>query len=174
MTPKLAVMSLLVVLAAHCSADPSDDTSSTTSPDEAPGVGLRHFSGLATVNGSYSGWEAFQFTGSQGTGADICQVRYTVADTAPRSDCPDCLWAFDLTTSTPGIEVESGEGCSGLGIATTEFEGLSFSYGWAASSGSYESVLMYQVGAYGWYPVSYATWDEPRFQYDWEMGLYYY
>jgi hypothetical protein len=89
-------------------------------------------------------------------------------------DCADCVWAFDLVSSTAHIEAESGDGCGGLGMVVSDFDGLAYSYGYADESGSYQGVLMYQVGAYGWYPVSYASWDAPRFQYDWSMGLYYY
>lgn len=170
----LAPLGLTLLLAARCSSSPSTDDSTSPSTDEALQVGLRHFAGLANVGAGYTGWEAFRFTGGQGLGEEVCTIRYSMDDEAVRMDCPDCLWAFDLVSSAPGIDEESGEGCTGLGLGLEEFDGLRASYGYAASSGAYQDVLMYQVGSYGWYPVSYATWEEPRFQYDWEMGLYYY
>jgi hypothetical protein len=165
-------LALVAFLGARCT--PSTDDTATTHTSEALNVGLRHFDGEATVGKSYEGWEAFHFTGEQGLGEDVCQVRYAVTSTAVRSDCPDCTWAFDLSTSDASVEGETGKGCTDLDIEPGAFEGLSYSYGWAESSGPYESVLMYQVGSYGWYPVSPARWQEPRFSYDWEMGLYYY
>jgi len=168
-----AVLGLLLTLGTRCDSQSNDPGDETTQAEELH-VGLRHFTGLATIDGAYTGWEAFAFTSEQGQGQDLCQIRYQMVDTAPRSDCPDCLWAFDLASSAAGIEEESGAGCVGLGVTTDTFEGLHYSYGYAEVSGGYEQVLMYQVGDYGWYPVCYATWDEPRFQYDWEMELYYY
>lgn len=169
-------LGLLLTLGAQCGGT-ADDTAASTTPDDEYRVGLRHFEGQATLSDdldAYEGWEAFRFTAEQGLGEDLCQIRYTMAHTAPRMDCADCLWAFDLVSSSAAIESESGDGCTGLGMVVSEFDGLAYSYGFAATSGAYQDVLMYQVGSYGWYPVSYAGWTEPRFRYDWEMGLYYY
>jgi hypothetical protein len=163
------------LLGATCGQQPAADDS--TEPAGTLGVGLRHFSGQATVDqgaGSYEGSEVFHFGADQGRGDDLCRIAYAMDAVAPRQDCADCLWAFDLTSSGAVIEAESGQGCAGLGLTASDFDGAGFSYGYAASAGSYESVLMYQVGSYGWYPVSFAGWSEPGFSYDWEMGLYYY
>jgi hypothetical protein len=163
---------LVSLLAARCG--PRTEDSAGASTEQPLGVGLRHFEGEATVGKGYAGWEAFHFTGEQGLGEDLCQIRYAMNSTAVRSDCPDCTWAFDLGTSDARVEAETDKGCAELGVDPGDFEGLSYSYGWAGSSGPYESVLMYQVGSYGWYPVAPARWEEPGFSYDWEMGLYYY
>ncbi len=163
---------LLLAVGARCGTQGTDDTAPSTQ-DEAR-VGLRHFSGEATVSGAYAGTEAFHFTGEQGLGDDVCRIRYAVSDVAERADCADCTWAFDLETGDASIEAEIGKGCSDLGVTAAEFEGLQYSYGYAPVSGPYEHVLMYQVGSYGWYPVSFASWKAPSFSYDWEMGLYYY
>ncbi len=169
----LSGLALALALGARCGTEPSTDDTAPGTQDDLR-VGLRHFSGLATVEGAYEGWEAFHFTAEQGLGDDVCQVRYTLTSTAPRWDCADCVWAFDLESSAPNVEGEDGDGCEGLGITAADFDGLSYSYGFAETTDAYSSVLMYQVEGYGWYPVSFATWQDPRFQYDWEMGLYYY
>ncbi len=176
MSARLVLLGLALASGARCSGT-TDDTAPETTPSGQVRVGLRHFDGQATIAedlGSYEGWEAFHFTGEQGQGEDICQIRYAMASAATRSDCPDCTWAFDLVSAGASVEAESGEGCAGLGLDAAGFEDLAYSYGYAAESGAYQDVLMYQVGNYGWYPVTFASWEAPRFAYDWEMGLYYY
>ncbi len=169
-----AALGLTLLLAARCGGGSSDNDTSSAGPDDAQKVGLRHFTGQATVQGGYQGWEAFQFTGAQGLGDEVCTILYTMQAVGERMDCPDCLWAFDLEGTDASIHEESSKGCADLGVTPAEFEGLRASYGYAPSSGAYQDVLMYQIGAYGWYPVSFASWDDPLFQYDWELGLYYY
>jgi hypothetical protein len=168
-----AIWRLAPLVLAACAAGEADDSAAGGAGSEA-GVGLRHFEGAARLEQGYEGWEAFRFTGELGAGEDLCRIRYELRGETLRLDCPDCLWAFDVESSGAVLEEEAGLGCAGLGVTPAEFDAQRYAYGYAPASGGYEDVLMYEVAGYGWYPVAAASWQEPRFSYDWPFALYSY
>ncbi len=171
----MAGLVFLTVALPGCESDPDpSDTGPSTEETAERQVGLRHYSGTATVADTYVGQEAFHFTDDRGLGEDLCRIRYDLVSIQERIDCADCLWAFDLEVSGATVEPRGDEGCLSLGIDAADFEGANYSYGFAQTSGGYEEVLMYQVGSYGWYPVTWASWEEPSFSYDWPMDYYYF
>ena len=172
----LVLLLPITQLATTCGSTGPGDTGPEGTETTGDDVGLRHFTGGATVVPSerYTGWEAFHFTDERGQGEDLCRVRYDLVSLGARTDCPDCTWAFDLEARGAAVEPRGDPGCEELGITAMEFEGAQYAYGFAASTGAYQDVLMYQVGGYGWYPVSWASWDDPDFSYDWPMNYYYF
>ncbi len=170
-------LGFLLGCAFACETEPSDTGVPSTEPADLQ-VGLRHYDGEATVAteepASYVGWESFHFTDERGLGDDLCHIRYDLGSLAVRSDCDDCLWAFDLEASDATVVPKGDTGCQELGIEAADFDGALYSYGYAERSGPYEHVLMYEVAGYGWYPVTWASWEEPSFSYDWAMDYYYF
>jgi len=162
-------------------SDADSDTDADADADadsdaDADGVGLYGWSGAATVANAYEGYEDTYFIGDYGMGDDVCRIRYDMNSSgAPRTDCAECDWAFDVDTSNS--VVQSGDGCDDMGFSPPDFDGYTYSYGYAPTYqyGSYtmNDLLMYGYGS-SWYAVAYATWSSPDFSYDWPSSYYYY
>ena len=172
---------MLTVLLA-CAGAP-DDTAApevapdTASPDTGPGTiadqtGLLAWVGEAVVGEAYAGTEQIRVAPTTGSSAPVCLIEVTVTSTAARSDCSDCIWAFDVVFGEPEI-IESAE-CEAAGYTEAVIAGLAGtqrSYGFADEHlGHAEALLVLDAGA--WQAVSFADWspDTGLLSYAWEQG----
>jgi hypothetical protein len=155
--------------------DGGDDDSASGDDDDTTGrLGLLGRLGSATVDAAgYGGTEEQYLIADQGAGADVCRIRSQVTSTAPRDDCAECDWAWDLTTSATAIVAQSDVGCSGtLGVDETtvsQLDGRTLSYGYVDEYFGHASVML--VDDQGtWVVVSSARYDAgiSLFEYDWE------
>ena len=176
-------MVLSVLLACTPSADtaalPAADTAAPGSPDDIAdtadpegGTGLLTLIGRATVGSSYEGTEEIRFAPTTGGAQTLCSITVPVTATAPRSDCDDCLWAFDVVLGAPTIGIDTS--CEAAGYddeSIAALEGSVRGQGFADEYlGHAEALLVLQDGS--WEPVSFADWSEATglLSYEWEQG----
>lgn len=149
----------------------SENHDSGVLSDDDAGLGLLIFAGDATVGADYRGTEQLRFEATTG-GAPLCVIDIPVSSVGVREDCSDCLWAFDLTFSTPTVSV--GTHCASIGYddaAIAAIAGTSRAYGFADEYLGHAAALL--VAADGaWEPVSFADWspENGALSYAWEQG----
>ena len=158
-------------------ADTDADADADTDADTDAGVALEQYEGLATAGTSgYAGSEDLVYVDEKGAGAELCRVQYDVVHSGkPRSDCPDCDWAWDVVVSNTALVSESGVGCeSGFGLDTatiTALDGTTVGLGFNSDYYGHAAVLLRDDGS-GWNAVAFATWDShtQAFSYTWQAG----
>jgi len=97
-----------------------------------------------------------------------------VTSTAPRTDCPDCDWAYDVVYGDVSVDVDTDGICDTIGwdaAARTAWSGSTNAYGFIADYFGHAPVLMMEIKG-KWGPVDFASWDETSgdFSYSWETG----
>ena len=122
----------------------------------------------------YVGTEDWVFIGDEGYGDVVCHVSYDVTATTSRTDCGNCLWAWDVTISNVTSVVDT-EACASVALTDTDLaklEGSTVSLGYDPDYVGHAQILMFLDGT-EWKAVSYASWDETSsaFTYDWLVGL---
>lgn len=141
----------------------------TTAPaDTEPSV--KAWVGRATVDDGYVGTEAVVVRADGGLGGELCRVEYPVVSTAVRSDCAECLWAFNVVFGAQTVVMS--EGCEAAGVDLTESaEGETRAYGLALDYLGHAHALMIDQGG-TWSPVAFAEWEDATssFGYRWEQG----
>ena len=175
-------MVLSVLLACTHSADtaapPEADTASGDTADTSDtagpvgGTGLLTLIGQATVGSSYDGTEEIRFAPTTGDAQALCSVVVPVSAAQARTDCLDCLWAFDVVLGAPTVNTDTA--CEAAGYdaqAIAALEGSVRSYGFADEYlGHAEALLVLQDDT--WEPVSFADWSAKTglLSYEWEQG----
>jgi hypothetical protein len=154
--------------------DTDTDSDSDTDTDTAveTQTGLLTWNGAATVDGDYVGTEQVLLLGDYGLGETACQVDYDVISTAPRSDCSECVWAYDVELGPPTVVVpdhcvEAGydpETIAAIG-GTTRSYGLALDF-----MGHGNALMMYADGH--WAAVALVDWNEgtASMNYEWAQG----
>ena len=139
---------------ADADADADSDTDTDTSWAE------KMQSGSATVDSDYDGVEVLTWRDGD---AVLCELSYTLTSTAPRDDCDSCTWAFDL-------EVGAVEGANDQNCFDEDVQpGSTRSYGFDPDYvGHGKALMVHQDGA--WIGVSFATYEDGSFGYDWDSG----
>ncbi len=163
------------------SADTDTDTDADTDTDTGTGrSGEEGQLGLGTMSGAdYIGYEEWYFVADDGDGADVCRIRYTLTSVAPRADCSECSWAYDLIRSEAQVLTESDPGCLPVlgydGTTVGDLDGTTVSFGYAPSYYGHAQVLMVETGGV-WDAATFAAFDETtgEFTYDWEEGYHEY
>ncbi len=169
---------LPVLLACAAPADDSgtddsgtDDSGTDDSGTDDSGTGLLVFAGAATVGADYLGTEQIRFGPTTG-GDPLCVIDIPVSSVGIREDCAECLWAFDLTFSTPTVLIDTH--CAAIGYdeaAIAAITGSRRACGFADEYlGHAEALLVETDGA--WEPVSFADWSPVNgaLSYAWEQG----
>jgi hypothetical protein len=157
-------------------ADTDTDMDTDTDPER---VGVLSRVGVAVAGVDFVGTEDLIFIdGAYGTGEVLCQIRSTLTASGPRSDCPDCLFAFDLTVSDSLVLVDEGPCLSVTGFDASNvssLDGRTIAYGYDADYVGHAQILMVNDGA-GWAPATYCAYDETTgaVSYDWFDGTYAY
>ena len=142
---------------------------------EPGGEGLLYLEGEAVASaGGYVGREDVLLLAELGLGDALCRIRCDVTSTASRTDCDECLWAFDLTLGPAEVLVDEGGACALAGYdaeAVAALEGATRSYGFIDDYIGHAAVLMHDQGA-GWEVAAYATWspETGAVSYQWEQG----
>ncbi|MFT5681956.1 MAG: hypothetical protein ACI8RZ_002874 [Myxococcota bacterium] len=135
------------------------------------GIGLLALIGTATVGEAYAGTEQIRFAPTTG-GDPLCVIDVPLSSVSVRTDCTDCLWAFDLTFGTPTVTVGAHCEAAGYDAATiAAIAGSQRSCGFAEEYlGHAEALLVFQDGA--WEAVSFADWslETGALSYAWEQG----
>jgi hypothetical protein len=175
---RIAMVLGVLLLVAGCSG-PTDDDDTTVDDDTADdddtgatGRAMLSYAGDAIADAAlYTGTESLVLVDDDGMGAVLCRVGYTLTGTAPRDDCDECLWAWDLELSVATITDESGAGCDPLGHDTATvaaMNGTTRAYGFAEEYVGHADMLMIDID--GWQGVSFATWhaDSGTFDYGWD------
>lgn len=160
------------------SGDTADSGDSADTGDSGTGQsGMVGHLGMATADTtSYSGTEEWYLIADDGEGDDVCRIRTTLTNVGqPRTDCADCLWAYDLVVSAPEIVAESGPGCTVFGYDATninDLNGTMVSYGYNPDYYGHAQVLATFDGS-EWRVVTFAAWDEATgaLTYDWQDGI---
>ncbi len=168
-------MSLAALLVA---CPPTGDTGdSDTSLDSGPTrSGLLGREGAGQFEtASYTGTEERFFVAEEGQGADVCRIHYDLTSVGPqRTDCEDCLFAFDLQVGNAGVTVDEDPICLSLWEVSdiSELDGTQVGYGYVAEYLGHASVLMLDRGTGVWEPAAYATLDEETgaLTYTWNEG----
>jgi hypothetical protein len=169
---------------ADADADADSDADADADSDADTDLALLGQSGAA-VGGAdgYSGTEDWYLVADEGSGVDICRIRYSLEATAARPDCPDdghagCIWGWDVIRSGAAIVAESGVGCEdGLGLdaaAVDALNGTSLGIGFNPDYYGHAAVLLRdEHDGHGWFVAAFATWDEKTeaFSYTWDQGL---
>jgi hypothetical protein len=155
---------------ADTDTDPADTDTDPVDTDTDTDVPLREGLagriGTATANyGEYQGTEEWYFFDEDE--AEVCRIRYDLAQLATRQDCADCTWANDVIVSNATIVAESDVGCAAVFGDVASLDGTLYSYGYGVYYGHAE-VLMVDSEK-GWAAETFATWDEKTevFSYDW-------
>jgi hypothetical protein len=186
----LALLALALAPNSACKEEPDDtqdtegdtdtDADSDTDTDTDTGVpqSMVGYDGEATAGyDGYDGWEEHFKTADEGLGDDICRIRYELhAKGDPRTDCPNCIWAWDVELTGAAIAAESGEGCAGaFGITAKnvgDLDGTSIGIGFNPDYYGHAAVFLRDEGS-GWAVADWAQWDEATgaFSYHWNQGL---
>jgi hypothetical protein len=158
-------------------ADADTDTDADADADadtdtEPTGTGLLQRVGTAVVGVDYAGTEDLQILGEDGYGEPVCVVRYDVTSVAVRSDCPACLFAFDVVLDNSAVVTDVDGACAGLGTDPAALDGTTTTRGFNADYAGHASVLMVDLGT-GWQSASYGEYDEATgvFAYQWDDGF---
>lgn len=156
-------------------AVPGDTAEAADTADTAGlegGTGLLTRVGQATVGSSYNGTEEIRFAPTAGDAQALCSVVVPVTAAGARSDCADCLWAFDVVLGAPTVSIDTACEAAGYNAqAIAALEGSVRGYGFADEYlGHAEALLVLQDGA--WEPVSFADWSAETglLSYEWEQG----
>ncbi|MFH1463716.1 MAG: hypothetical protein ABIO70_04945 [Pseudomonadota bacterium] len=183
-----ALCAASLVLLPACKEDPDDteqpeadtdtDSDADTDTDTDVPQSMVGYDGEAIAGyDGYDGHEEHFKKADEGAGDDICRVRYELhAKGDPRTDCPDCDWAWDLELTAASIAAESGEGCEGAFGITAEnvggLDGTSFAIGFVSDYYGHGHLFMRDEGE-GWAIADWANWDEEsgEFSYQWNIGL---
>jgi len=157
---------------------PTTGTAGTTptTPTTTSVLGELKRTGAANVDGRYAGTETWTFVGDEGYGDVICEVSYDVNSTAERSDCPGCLWAWDLQITNVTTPVDVDGACAAVGLDTAAtLAGTEVSYGYDPVYDGHAQILMFFNGT-DWQAGTYAQWDDTKktFNYTWLDGLHAY
>jgi len=110
--------------------------------------------------------------GDDGDGAVLCRVSCALTSTAPRDDCDDCVWAFDLVVSDAVVAEETDVGCAAFGYdadAVEAMNGTARSYGYAEEYVGHADMLMvYEADR--WQGLAFATYSPAsgELTYHWE------
>jgi hypothetical protein len=182
-TPFIGALALI-----GCGSDASETPSDTgtpatttdtpeTTPTTSPSMGELTRVGEALVDGSYIGSERMILVGDEGYGDIVCHVEYDMTSIASRTDCINCLWAWDVEISNATSVVDT-EACAAVGLTSADvaaLDGQVLGYGYDADYVGHAQILMFWDGA-EWSAGSYAGWDEATqlFDYDWLDGLHAY
>ncbi|MCB9779686.1 MAG: hypothetical protein H6742_14065 [Alphaproteobacteria bacterium] len=155
------------------SATDTDTDADTDTDGTVERLGVVEHEGSAVVaDGDYSGTETVSFIGDDGDGDVLCSYQLTLVDSAPRSDCDNCEWAFDLEITAASVVAETGPGCSEtVGMNADGIAGLvgtTISYGYDPEFFSHAAVIMGFLDG-EWKQLDYALFDEETdtFTYDW-------
>ncbi len=148
--------------------DEADTDTDTDADTDAGNSALTGRLGESLVDTDYLGTETLYFVADEGAGEDLCRVSYTMTSTGARTDCSDCEWAFDLVLSDPVAETDVG--CSDLDVDPAALDGTTVSYGYTSEYVGHGKVLFVEQDAV-WTAVSFATYEAPNFDYDWESGF---
>lgn len=126
--------------------------------------------GEATVGSAgYQGTERLELVLDKGQGDVVCAIEVPVQDTAPRSDCSQCTWAYDLSGGEATVSLD--ERCADAGLDAASASARPRSYGFAQEFIGHSDVLMVDLDD-RWQGVAYAGWDQGSgaFSYTWELG----
>lgn len=127
--------------------------------------------GQATVGDpGFSGTERLLLLpkGQSDEAASLCTISVTLTQAGERSDCGECVWAYDLLASDPQVEVDGR--CDDAGLDADSVVGVPRAYGYAEEYIGHSSVLMVELDGL-WQGITYATWDEDSgaLSYDWDQ-----
>ena len=133
--------------------------------------------GVATTD-TFRGQEERYLIGDEGYGDDVCRVRYSLNVIGePRTDCPNCSWAFDLQIADASIIAESESGCTDSslaldGTAISELNGQQTAYGYVEEYMGHSSVIMRANLKGQWEAIAFASWNPKtgEFSYDRKDG----
>jgi hypothetical protein len=169
---KISVLAASFLLFTACSdkvpdtgtvpTDADVDADADTDADTAPvtSVGMQWYAGDAQTSGANFVGGHFGFLFTDLDKATVCTDLSSWSEAGSRApECPQCDWAFNLTTSRATV---SGAPCDTFG----SFEGFTGSWGFAAnytyvnptSYNSYDMntvVLYYSVSDRLWFPLAY-------------------
>ncbi len=123
-------------------ADADSDSDSDTDSD----------SDADPLYSSYDGVETYQYDASLTPGNITCYVVWDVTGTPSTTDCPDCVFAFDVSLAYDAASSTVTDDCSGF--ATD----LSYSYGYVDDYYGYGPSMLY-YGTYGWSSFANAEFD---------------
>jgi len=126
------------------------------------------------ADGAYNGTETLTFITDKGKGDLVCQVHYDLSSTAPRTDCADCDWAYDLVVSN--VVVDTDDACAAIGYdkaGLAALDGSSRAYGFTPDYFGHAPALLFESDG-TWGPATFATYDETTgaFGYEWHVGYF--
>jgi hypothetical protein len=145
--------------------DTDADTDSDADTDTDARIGLLVVAGTAVADREgYAGAEEWTFLADAGYGELLCHIRYGLGAPVPRTDCPVCDWAYDLTISDAVVLLDEQSACqAAMGVdATTvlDWNGTTRSYGYNPEYIGHAEVLMQYEEDNTWRAFSYADYDE--------------
>ncbi len=154
------------------SAEETGDSAEDTGETGETNRGLLTWSGEANVDGTWEGHESILFVGDDGLGETWCEVRYPVLPVAERTDCVDCVLAFDVEFQAPETLISTL--CAEVGYddaAITALVGERRGYGFALDYLGHSNVLMFDDEGI-WKAVAFVNWNESSatLSYAWERG----
>ncbi len=164
---------------ADADADTDTDSDADTDTGTPGNIGLLSRVGNATVTNIYAGHEDLVFyDGAEGGGDLLCHIGYELVAVSPRSDCTNCVWAFDLRISNATMVIDNGPCLAVTGVDAgnvSSLDGQTIAYGYDPDYVGHSQILMFDDGS-GWAPGSYSTFDDGTsvLTYDWVDGTYAY
>lgn len=126
-------------------ADADSDSDSDTDSDSDADV----------LYSAWDGYETFEYAASLTSGDRECDMIWNVTGTPSTTDCPDCLFAFDVALAYDAASSTASDACSGLA------GDLAYSYGYVEDYYGYPAV-MFALDYYGtiyWYAFADAELD---------------
>ncbi|MCB9779037.1 MAG: hypothetical protein H6742_10770 [Alphaproteobacteria bacterium] len=153
----------------------TDGTGTGTGGDDT-GLAAFGYAGEAVIGGGYDGYETAYYIGLTDSYLN-CLITSDVSgsDLGGFSSCPECEFAFAVSTS--GSAFDDSTGCDIIGVTdASAFDGATYGYGYEYyyyAGYGYIGLLKYYYGG-TWYQVAYADYDGSNFAYDWFSGYGYY
>ncbi len=159
---------------------PTDPPTDTDPPSGARSGLLVRFGTLVYDGAALSGEERLTVLGDSGYGAAVCEIRYDITSTLSRSDCPGCIWAFDVVYGGAEVVLDLDASClTGAGYdasTVAALNGVASSRAFHPDYVGHKEVLMSDLGS-GFQAVSYVElWDAASgtLTYDWDDGVVFY